>query len=287
MAAILASVCALSLGDALIKGTGLSLPLWQMFILRSALTIPLLWWLARRRGMVRLTAPGWVVLRSALLVAMWLSYYAALSRMPLPVAAAAYYTGPVFIVVLSALVARQWPPMLALAASASGFIGVVLIIRPDASGFDAHTLLPVLAAMLYASAMVLTSAKCRGEDPFSLALALNVAFILGGAALASVAGRDGSVLLGPWQSVDPGLIATVAALAVLLLIGSVGAAVAYQNGPPATIAAFDYAYLGFSLAWGRLFFAEIPDVTALIGMGLIAAAGLVAVFPPRSSERRD
>ena len=36
-------------------------------------------------------------------------------------------------------------------------------------------------------------------------------------------------------------------LAAAILIGSVGAAIAYQNGPPAMIGAFDFAYVGFAV----------------------------------------
>ena len=67
---------------------------------------------------------------------------------------------------------------------------------------------------------------------------------------------------------------------LLILIGSVGAAVAYQKGPPGTVAAFDYTYLVFSLIWGGLFFAEWPGVTGLIGIFVIVAAGGLAL-PPR------
>ncbi|MCR9218612.1 MAG: DMT family transporter [Alphaproteobacteria bacterium] len=275
--AIVASVAALSLGDAVIKATSLSLPLWQMYILRSAIVAPVLWGLARRRGPIRLAAPFWVAARSALLVVMWLSYYASLPLNPLSLAAAAYYTGPLFIVAMAALVARQWPPGRALFAIGCGFIGVLMIIRPDASGFGTAALLPVMAAFLYACAMVLTAARCREDDPFVLALALNVAFILAGAALGLFSGREGSFLLGPWRPVDLRLVATVAALAALILIGSVGAAIAYQQGPPATVAAFDYSYLAFSLIWGGLFFGELPGVVALSGIAVIAGAGLLAL----------
>ncbi|WP_424965335.1 DMT family transporter [Dinoroseobacter sp. S375] len=275
--AILLSVAALSLGDAVIKATGLALPLWQMLILRSALVAPVLWWLARRGGGPVLRRPHWALLRAGLLVAMWLCNYTALPLMPLSLAAAAYYTGPLFIVVLAALVARRWPRRQALLAILAGFIGVLMVIRPDMSGFAPGTLLPVLAAVLYAAAMVLTAATCREENPFGLALVLNLSFVLGGAVLGLFSGREGSFMLGPWQGVDLSLLITVAGLALLILIGSVGAAIAYQKGPPATVAAFDYSYLVFSLIWGALFFAEVPGRVALLGIALILGAGLFAL----------
>lgn len=264
--AIVASVFALSLGDALIKATGLSLPLWQMYILRSALTVPVLWWLARRGGPITIYAPGWVMVRSGLLVVMWLCYYVALPQIPLSLAAAAYYTGPIFIVVLSAILARRWPTGRALAAISAGFVVVLVFVQPDAPGFQAAVALPIFAAFLYACAMILTSAKCRDDSPLVLALSLNIAFIVAGGVLGVFSGQEGSFIFGAWQPIDLALLGTVAALACLVLVGSVGAAIAYQDGPPATIAVFDYSYIAFSVVWGILFFDEVPEVLLMFAM---------------------
>ncbi|MGX0877889.1 drug/metabolite transporter (DMT)-like permease [Roseovarius sp. MBR-154] len=281
--AVIIAVLALSLGDAIIKATSLELPLWQMYVLRSALVLPVLWLLARRSGPRAVGSLVWVVVRSALLVAMWLCYYSALPLMPLSLAAASYYTSPILITVLTTLLARRQPPLRVLLAVCLGFAGVVLILRPDTSGFQISGLLPVLAAFLYACAMVLTSLKCRDDDPFALALALNIAFIVAGAGLGLFAGQEGSFIFGPWQSLDFALIGTVAALSAVTLIGSVGAAIAYQNGPPATVAAFDYSYLVFSLFWGSLFFAELPDALSLAGIVVIVLAGFLSL---PGAERR-
>ncbi|MEM7669904.1 MAG: DMT family transporter [Pseudomonadota bacterium] len=280
VSAVVIAVLALSLGDAIIKATGLDLPLWQMYILRSALVVALLWWLVRRKGPQCFGSPGWVILRSALLVAMWLAYYSALPLMPLSLAAAAYYTSPILITLIASVLARRWPAPRVLLAIFLGFAGVVLILRPDASGFDLATLLPLLAAFLYACAMVLTARKCRNDDPFALALALNVAFIVAGVCLGLFSGQEGSFIFGPWQTLDLGLIGVVAALAAVILVGSVGAAIAFQNGPPATVAAFDYSYLVFSLGWGLIFFGELPALLSLAGIFIIVVAGLLALPRP-------
>lgn len=278
--AIVLAVLALSLGDAIIKATGLDLPLWQMYILRSALVLPPLWWLARRNGARRFGSWVWVSLRSALLVAMWLSYYSALPLMPLSLAAAAYYTSPILITLVASVLAHRWPGSRVLLATFMGFAGVVLILRPDASGFSLVTLLPLLAAFLYACAMVLTARKCRDDNPFALALALNVAFIVAGVGLGLFSGQEGSYIFGPWQSLDMVLIGTIAALALVILVGSVGAAIAYQNGPPATVAAFDYCYLVFSLIWGVVFFSETPGALSLAGIVIIVGAGFLTLPRP-------
>jgi len=130
--------------------------------------------------------------------------------------------------------------------------------------------------------MVLTARKCRDDDPFALALALNVAFIVAGAGLGMFSGQDGSFIFGAWQNLDLRLLGVVAALAAVIFVGSVGAAIAYQNGPPATVAAFDYSYLVFSLIWGAIFFGEMPAALALAGIVIIVAAGFLSL--PRTEK---
>jgi len=285
VAAVVIAVLALSFGDAVIKATGVSLPLWQMYILRSGLALPVLVVILAKRNSGKLGSVFWVAIRSSLLVLMWLCYYSALPLMPLSLAAAAYYTSPIFIIILAAILLRKVPSLRIWVAIFLGFGGVMLILRPDTSGFQLVTLLPVLAAFLYASAMVLTSAKCRNDDPIVLAIALNIAFIAGGAALGFWSGKQGSFMFGPWAPLDMKLISVIAILAGVIVIGGVGAAIAYQNGPPATIAAFDYTYLVFSLIWGAIFFAEFPGWISLSGIFVIVVAGLLAL-PKKDTEKK-
>ena len=69
----------------------------------------------------------------------------------------------------------------------------------------------------------------------------------------------------------------MALMASAILIGSVGTAIAYQNGPPAIIGVFDFAYVGFAVVWGLIFFAEVPDALTLAGIALIVVAGILSV----------
>ena len=48
-------------------------------------------------------------------------------------------------------------------------------------------------------------------------------------------------------------------LAALMVAVSSGVAKAYQAGPSALIATFDYAYLAFAAFWSVVFFSEVPD----------------------------
>ncbi len=289
IAAIVASVFALSLGDAVIKAFSVSFPLAQLYVLRSLLALPILVAivLLRRKATSLLpVAPGWTALRSLMLAVMWIAYYVALPHIQLSVAAAAYYTAPLFITMIAALVVGERVGKMGGFAILLGFAGVLIMLRPEAGAFNAYGLLPIGAAILYAGAMVMTRTKCLQEDPMVLSLALNVTFILVGAVaslailaldLGSSLGAANPFLFGGWTDLGRTEWSVLALLAAVIVVGSLGAAIAYQAAPSSIVATFDYAYLAFATLWGLLVFAEIPDALTLLGIVMIATAGILAV----------
>ena len=283
---IVGTVLALSLGDALIKSLGGrgGMGLWQLFAVRSALAFPVLLCGALFFFKWSRLAPqsvGWIALRSGLLTAMWVSFYLALPLLPLAVAAAAYYTLPLFIVAFAALFGGETVGRSQWAGVSLGFVGIVLVLRPGGQAFDWAALLPIVSAILYALAMILTRTKCRSEHPATLALGLNATFIAVGIArllVGVVLSTEVTGFLSPdWTNMGSEDWRTTAILAGLILVASVGTAVAYQAAPASTVGTFDFAYVGFALIWGALFFAERPDTVALAGIFLIVVAGVLAV----------
>ncbi len=283
------AVFALSFGDAVIKNMSLRFTLWQIYVIRSviAITVVLLIIKASRPPSSLIPhSTRWVLIRSLLLGLMWVAYYAALPHIKLSVAAAVYYTIPLFITLFSALFCGAKIKALSWFAIALGFLGVLVIVRPDIGGFNAFVLLPLIAAVLYALAMILTSTKCLHENPKVLSLWLNLIFVLMGGMATIVLfiwpPSDAAVnlnpfLLGDWAQLNTQGWLAMMALGIIAVIGTIFSAIAYQNGPPTVVASFDYAYLIFSVFWGFVFFAETPDALTLLGMALIAIAGLIAV----------
>ena len=289
---IVLTVFAMSTADMIVKLFSSSLPLWQIYVVRSLIVIPILAaFPILRREAIRISPISfrWVAVRSLLLAFMYIFIYAAAPVLSLSVIAATLYTGPLFIAIFSALLIgepvgpRRW------AAIALGFVGVIVIIRPAASDFTALALIPIVAAILYALANVLTRAKAQEESPLVLGFALNYALILVGlAATLAIALWNPSpeqagfypFLLGRWVPMGSDEWMIIAALAVLMVGISVGLAKAYQSAPPAVIATFDYAYLGFAAFWSFAVFHEAPDLPTIIGLVLIAGAGLMAISGP-------
>jgi len=287
--AIVLSVLALSLGDAIIKLTSANFSVWQLFTIRSAIVLPVLFamiLLCFGRRIPPLHAPGWAVLRSLLLTGMWVAYYIALPHVDLAIAAAALYTTPIFITLIAALTLGETVGTRGWVAVAVGFAGVLTVLRPSAGAFNLFAILPLVSALLYAGAMVITRLKCRLDPPLILATALNLCFLAVGGLASLVLLATGAAgmetplgpLLDGWSPMTATQWAVGAALAAAILVGSIGAAVAYQSGPASVVSVFDYSYLGFAVLWGLIFFAEMPDLLTALGIAMIAGAGLLAAM---------
>lgn len=287
IATILFTVFAMSLGDALVKGLGAAstVGIWQLFALRSLLAIPVLIIAALMIGIRTSLLPIhvlWVAARGGLLVLVWIAYYASLPHLPLSAAAAALYTLPMFIVGFSALWTHDRVTPMQGVAAVIGFAGVALVLRPGGDAFTPYAFLPILAAMLFAGAMVLTRVRCQREHPLALAFTLHVLFVLVGLAgslilmLAPQLASD-TFLAAPWHALNAAEWQLMALLAASILIASVGTAIAYQKAPTSIVGTFEFAYVGFAALWGVVFFAERPDLLTLCGLALIVLAGVLTV----------
>lgn len=287
--AILLAVLSLSFGDAVIKLLSSDLSLWQIYILRSALALPVVIAIIKlhdRNLSLMPQVPLWTWLRSLLLGVMWVAYYLALPHVELSIAAAVYYTIPLFITLFAALFTGDKVTPRSWLAIGIGFLGVLIIVRPHGESFNVYVLLPLLAAILYALAMILTRTKCQSENPRVLSLALNMTFILMGLMALLIlsiieptpASESGNpFMLAGWRTPLVNDWIAMAVLAVVVILGSIFAAVAYQNAPSSVVATYDYSYLAFSALWGFALFAEVPDVLAIFGMCLIVTAGLMVL----------
>ena len=289
---VIAIVCAmfvLSFGDAIIKSVSSSFPLWQLYVLRSAMALPLLFIIIKARQPELVLIPlsiKWTLLRSLLLTGMGVFYYAALPKLEFSVAASALYTLPIFIMIFSAFQTKETISQIGIFAIILGFVGVLVLMRPNVDDFNLYILLPILSAIFYALAMVITRTKCKAESPYVLTWVLNIVFVsvgiiitlcILGAELDSQFVARNRFILGDWIALRFPQIIAICFLAVSMLIGNILIAYAYQIAPPPTVAAFENSYLFFAAMWGILLFSETPDRWTVLGIAMIACAGFLAL----------
>ena len=288
---ILLSTFFTSLQDAIFKYASADVTLWQIYVLRSLFLIPALLVIAFIWGdgatTWRQSLRLWPMLRASLFVLMYMSMYSAIPVLPLSAVAAGIYTAPLFVAALSALLLREPVRLRGWLAIALGFAGVLLILRPGTEAFTWLMLLPIMAGFFYALSSLITRSRCRTIPPATLALSMSLALLLIGAVM-SVALHIGQpapaqvaaspFLLGSWGALSLPEWGFVAMLAVLMVGNGLVLPAAYQSAPSVIIATFDYCYLIFATLLGFVVFAEIPDRQTVIGILMIAGAGMMVTL---------
>ena len=259
--------------------------LWQFHATRSVIAVVLLIAAAGVMGLrLRPIRMGAVVARSLLHGSAMLVYFGALAFLPVALVAAGLFTAPIFVLLISGLVYRQPIGAAQMFAVALGFGGVVLVLGSEAvSGASLAAVLPVLAGAMYALGNIATRQWCAQESAATLVagffVALGVMGTIGMAVLTVMPlpvsdGAAGFLQRGP---VMPG--AAVWGLMALQAVGSVvgvGMMVrAYQLVAAARASVFEYLILPASALWGWVIWGEVLSHWALIGMALIAAAGVL------------
>lgn len=290
IALVLLSTLFTSSTDVIFKYASADGTIWQYFVLRSLFAIPVLLAIAFAWGDGAATWSRalrfWPMLRAFLFVLMFIATYAALPVLPLATLAAGLYTSPLFVAGLSALLTGESVRRRGWFAIALGFAGVLLILRPGTEAFTWFTLLPVLGGLFYALSALVTRSKCRAIPPATLAVSLNIALVVMGAAVSAIlfiwppAPESVAIspfLLGSWQVLGLLEWVVVAMLAALMVGNSLVVSAAYQSAPPFIIATFDYNYLIFMTAFGFILFSEVPDWQTVIGMLVIVGAGMMVV----------
>ncbi|MEM7653443.1 MAG: DMT family transporter, partial [Pseudomonadota bacterium] len=196
----------------------------------------------------------------------------------LSIVAAIYYTGPIFILIFSVLFLREAVSRQQVIAVGVAFFGVLVVLQPTGEDFAWAMLVPLVSALCYAVAAVITRGRSNIVDPWALTLSLNIVFALVGAAgmlAVLLVGEDQRFpfLLTVWAPLDGDAVVSLTILAVASIGIHLFLARAYQLGPMPVIAGLDFSYLGFAVLWGLVILGTIPSWTTILGMTLIGIAG--------------
>ena len=294
---ILLAMIAFSTQDVVVKIVAEQVSLWQLLFIRSLLTLWLLVMVAAALGRLPTLAPRtwfWPLVRAGFMCGAYLSFYAALPLLPLSKAAAAFFTGPLIITVLAALVLGERIGPRRIVAIVAGFAGVVCIVRPGAEGWSPVALLPVLAAFCYAVGVVITRWRCRDEPSFALTMVHNLLYagigLIAMVALevvpvAAETRADWPFLTTSWMELGAlagGLILFTAATHLVGILCSVRA---YQMDDASRIAPFEYSYLVIMPVYDVAIWGHWPEPLTVLGMALISGAGVFVAWregrPPR------
>jgi len=191
--------------------------------------------------------------------------YFAITRIPIADATAISYAAPIFITVLSVFLlgesigARRW------AAVVLGFVGVLLITRPQSEHWDIG-LLAALGSAVGGAMVVIWLRKLSGsEHPLAIGIYYN-----GLGSLLCL----GWVLWSGWVIPLPADAWLLAGFALGCGLQQWLLTVSFRYAEASLLAPFEYLAMVFAAIVGFVFWGEIPTPSTWIGAAIIAASGL-------------
>lgn len=218
----------------------------------------------RREWLICMTRGGSVAIAQ-------LCLFTAYTKLEFATVGTLIFAGPFFVTALSVPVLGARVGFWRWSAVLMGFGGVVMIMQPGASIFSVFSVLPVMAALCYATSSTLV--KLFPENYLSGVIQFRSQIFTSGFSL---------ILWLCFEEIKP--IASAfdfglfLALGTLGGIGVLGLVSAYRMTQLSLLAPFEYFGIPFALLLGWWFFAEAPIDRLFPGVLAIVAGGLVIIW---------
>ncbi|KIF46996.1 multidrug transporter [Vibrio owensii 47666-1] len=181
----------------------------------------------------------------------------AVTHLPLATANAVFYAAPILMLPLSILFLNEHPPLSKILLTCFGFLGVLVVLRPDHFHWAALFALGTATTLAMFNILV---RKLPSEQSVVTTLWWTTLFSL----------PVSAVLAGfYWQPITWQELALVVASAVCILSYNGLAVLAYQKAPAGEIALAEYSGLMFVTLFGIWWFDEIPDWLTAVGIIMI------------------
>lgn len=279
-----------SIQDVILKLLSGDYPLHQAMVIRSLTALPfhlaIVWWFDGRLSTI--TTPGWwkMLARGLLNFVAYTAYYLGLAHLPLADTIALFFTSPLFITIAAILILGERASNASLVAVAAGFAGVLLVVKPGGGGFDLAALLPILGALGYALSMIAAGRLGRSESAAAMAFWGNVCFLICALVLSAIYGSGAyagashpslAFLTRGWVMPPMTDLLLMASCGVIAAIGLTLLTYAYRIAPSSSVAPFEYSFMFWGVLWGWLFWDNIPDGVAWVGIAIIIGAGLIVI----------
>jgi drug/metabolite transporter (DMT)-like permease len=257
-----------SCSDANVKALGGRLPVFEIGFFSTLFAALVLLFLKPRderwRDAIRVRRPGLVALRGIAGAAAGILSIYAFTTLPFAEAYALIFLSPSIATILSIFLLRErvgWRRWLAVAL---GFGGVLAIVRPGFETLQLGHLAAFAVSFFAAGTVIILRTLGQTERRVSLLAAVILTSLIANGVLMLDGFRWPATADLPYLAVA-GVFAGMAQLCLIL---------AARSAPANQVAPAQYSQMVWALAIGGLFFAEFPDLPAIIGICLIAVSGL-------------
>jgi drug/metabolite transporter (DMT)-like permease len=276
---IIAMLAAMSLfccNDAMMKLARDAFPAGQAVALRAAFAIlaglVLVAFMGDWRKLTQRLSPL-VLTRAGVEALGALTFNWALGLLPLANITAIAMASPLLIVLFAVLLRIETVGWRRTLAVVIGFIGVLIVMRPNAEGLSAAALIALASSGLTAIRDLTT--RFISRDIPSTIISLSAMVIVGLLGL-------GMGLVETWQSPWRIEMLYLGLAALLMTAGSFCIISAFRNTDVGVVAGYRYSVVLVAMLIGWLVWGETPDNIALAGTALIVGSGLYTLHRQRT-----
>jgi drug/metabolite transporter (DMT)-like permease len=276
------------MGDTVAKMLGASVPLLQVLLIRFAvqavMLLPMVT-LADTLRQLRGRVLALTLLRTLLHMLGIAAMFTALRFLPLADAVAIVFVMPFFMLLLGWLILHEPVGSRRLLACAAGFIGMLLVVQPSFAEVGWPALLPVFVAFNFSVFMLLTRQIAKEITPMALQAASGVIAVVLLLPLLWLGAR--------WQLPALGLIRPdLGQWALLIGIGVLGTGAhllmswSLRYAPSTTLAPMQYLEIPIATVLGYVFFQDLPNLLASLGIAITILAGVYVIFNEQANAAR-
>lgn len=257
-----------SMADATIKFLGGSYHPVQIVAFAGLFTLPLIGLLWLKSPVPLYPVHPWLMaVRTVALIGNGLLVTYAFTAIPLAEAYAIFFTLPLILTLMAWPLLGDRIDLTGGAAMVLGLIGVIVALNPGRVEFDlAH--LAAVGGVFLAAVHYLIIRKTGGVEAF---VPMMLYPILGQTLSAFL------ILPGRYTPMPVADLATVAWLTLSGFGGMLLMIAAYRAAPPIVVAPTQYSQIAWAAFFGALFFAEPMTAGTMVGMVIIAGAGILVI----------
>lgn len=277
--AMMGAMAAFAFGDALMKLSTEQMPAGESIFLRGIMAATMIWTVAIRSGAINhigMLANRYMPYRTAGDMGGTFLFIPALPYMPLAEAAAILQTNPLAVTAAAAVFLGEKVGWRRWSATAIGFLGALLIIQPGSSSFTWASI-SIVACVASAVTRDIATRKLIGVPNVLITATAVTATLIASTAFAAF---ETWRLPGVWDFVR------LSAAAVLMLGGQMLVVTSIRSGDVSAVVPFRYSAMLWTLLLSAVIWRYVPNFTTMLGIVIVAGAGLYTFFREQTLKRR-
>jgi drug/metabolite transporter (DMT)-like permease len=222
-------------------------------------------------GLLKTAVPMQHLWRGVVGLAAMYGFFYAIAHIPLSSAMVFTYSSPVFIPLIAWLVLKETLTWRMGVAALLGFIGVLMVCRPDVEGMGWIAAVGIASSLLASLAFVTVRSLSATEPTIRIVLYFSL--------ISTVV--SAIPMTWAWRPLDPHELALVVGAGVLATLSQLAMSRAYSLAPAGKIGPAAYLAIVFAGFWAWLLWNEVPDHLAIAGIVVIFLATLLCLERPR------